>query len=232
MIEKKYSVTLQTKISKSFRVKMACDSLDIDINKKSTHNLVIDNINLDYNWNVGLIVGSSGSGKTTLAKEIFGQNCFIELLNLSLPVIEQFPDDMTYHQCADILCGIGLTSVPCWVRPAHTLSNGQKARAEAALQMIQNREISVIDEWTSVVDRKVGKIMSHCIQKFSRKNGKKVILLSCHYDVMDWLNPDFVIDCNEQKFHPKLKKKEKIRYDSILGKLAGNRGNILANITI
>lgn len=42
--------------------------------------------------------------------------------------------------------------------------------------------------------------MSHCIQKTIRKNKKKIILLSCHYDVVEWLNPDFIIDCNVQEY--------------------------------
>lgn len=92
-----------------------------------------------------------------------------------------------------------MTSVPCWIRPVNTLSNGQKARAEAALLMCKN-DFSVIDEWTSVVDRTVAKVMSHCIQKHARKTNSKIVLLSCHYDVIDWLNPDWIIDCNKQEF--------------------------------
>jgi GNAT superfamily N-acetyltransferase len=100
-----------------------------------------------------------------------------------------------------MLCGVGLTSVPCWIRPAYTLSNGQKARAECALQMARNDDqIIIIDEWTSVVDRTVAKVMSHCIQKHARKTNKRIILLSCHYDVIEWLNPDWIIDANKQEY--------------------------------
>jgi energy-coupling factor transporter ATP-binding protein EcfA2 len=99
-----------------------------------------------------------------------------------------------------MLCGVGLTSVPCWIRPVYTLSNGQKARAECALQMARKDGMIVIDEWTSVVDRTVAKVMSHCIQKHARKTGKRIVLLSCHYDVVEWLNPDWVIDANKQTY--------------------------------
>lgn len=178
---------------------MACDSLDIDIEKKSTHHLKIEGIELPEGWSVGLIVGASGSGKTTLAKHIFGTEVFKSILDESQPIINQFPKELNYDQCAAILTGIGLNSVPCWVRPVNTLSNGQKARAEAALLMVQN-ELTVIDEWTSVVDRTVAKAMSHCIQKFARKNEKQIILLSCHYDIVEWVKPDWIIDCNKQEF--------------------------------
>jgi hypothetical protein len=64
----------------------------------------------------------------------------------------------------------------------------------------EDSNVIVIDEWTSVVDRTVAKVMSHCIQKHARKTGKTIVLLSCHYDVLDWLNPDWIIDANKQAY--------------------------------
>lgn len=178
---------------------MACDSLDIDIEKKSTHTIQINNIEIPNDWNIGLIYGASGSGKTTLAKYLFGDDIFKSVVDDESPVINQFPKEYSYEQCASLLNGIGLSSVPCWVRPVKTLSNGQRARAEAALLMVQN-DLTVIDEWTSVVDRTVAKAMSHCVNKFARKNKKQIILLSCHYDILEWVKPDWMIDCNKQEF--------------------------------
>lgn len=201
MIPESVEVILEAPISNNFRCKMACDALDIDIKKKSVHHLKISGINIPEKWNVGLIYGASGSGKTTLAKKLFGEDVFKAILNEDEPIINQLPKELTYDECAAILSGIGLNSVPCWVRPVKTLSNGQRARAEAALLMVQNSGVIIIDEWTSVVDRTVAKAMSHCLQKFARKHNKQIILLSCHYDVLEWLIPDWLIDCNEQKFH-------------------------------
>lgn len=195
----KYEVLLESPVSNNFRCKLACDSLDIDISKKSKHHLIID-AKIPEQFNIGIILGSSGSGKTTLAKKIFGENIFKSPLIEGLPIINQLPEHLTYEQCAAILSGIGLNSVPCWVRPVYTLSNGQKARAEAALLMTQENDIIVIDEWTSVVDRNVAKAMSYTLQKYAKKNNKKIILCSCHYDVVEWLEPDWVIDCNKQEF--------------------------------
>jgi ABC-type Mn2+/Zn2+ transport system ATPase subunit len=195
-----YVVTLQSPIATSFRATKAANSLDIDQQKKSVHTFKVK-ADLETPFNIGLIVGASGSGKTTLAKQIFGDNIFKEILDLTKPVIDQFPDNFSYDECAAMLCGVGLTSVPCWIRPAYTLSNGQRTRAECALHMAKsNEDITVMDEWTSVVDRTVAKVMSHCIQKHARKNNKTIILLSCHYDVLEWLNPDWVIDCNKQEY--------------------------------
>lgn len=194
-----HSVELSSPPSNSFRCTKAANSLDIDLNKKLTHKLTI-NGDLESNYNVGLIVGSSGSGKTTLAKKVWGADVFKEVLDLSRPVIDQFPEEMTYDDCANALNGVGLTQVPCWIRPAGTLSNGQRFRAEIALQIAFGHEHIVIDEWTSVVDRTVAKAMSFCIQKHARRTGKKIVLLSCHYDVIEWLEPDWIVDCNLQSY--------------------------------
>jgi ABC-type lipoprotein export system ATPase subunit len=196
---KPYIVNLESPIAKSFRCVKAANSLDIDPEAKSKHHLKV-NADLDTDYNVGLIVGASGSGKTTLAKKIFGDDCFKTLLKEDTPIIDQLPEHLDYDQCAQLLAGVGLTSVPCWIRPAYTLSNGQKARAEACLQMANTEGTIIIDEWTSVVDRTVGKVMSSSIQKHARRTKKKIVLASCHYDVIDWLNPDWIIDCNKQEY--------------------------------
>lgn len=213
-----YDVTLSSPISDSYRCKRAADSLDIDANKKAIHSLKV-NADLETDYNIGLIIGASGSGKTTLAKKIFGNDCFKTILDEEKSIIDQFPESFEYDKCAEILSGVGLTQVPCWIRPVKTLSNGQRARSEAALLMCSNEKLTIIDEWTSVVDRTVAKVMSHCIQKFARKNDKKIVLLSCHYDVIEWLNPDWIIDCNKQQYTDRrllrqgYERQEKLKFD-------------------
>jgi ABC-type taurine transport system ATPase subunit len=195
-------VHLESDIATSYRCTRAADALDIDVHAKSTHHLDIDGIDLDTPFALGVIVGASGSGKTTLAHQMFGADCFVAHLDLTRPIIDQFPAAWSYEDCAKALGGMGLTSVPCWIRPAYTLSNGQRVRAEAALALahasvnINDTAIVALDEWTSVVDRTVAKVMSHCIAKYARATGRRIILCTCHYDVLEWLDPDFIIDCN------------------------------------
>lgn len=194
-----YELELVSQPSKSFRCTKAANSLDIDVSKKLKHHFKVDaDITTDYN--IGLIVGASGSGKSTLAANLFGKDCFEEILDPKKPVIDQFPASMAYDECVKALTGVGLTQVVCWIRPAATLSNGQKARAECALQMARDKDIIVIDEWTSVVDRTVAKVMSHSIQKHARRTNRRIVLCSCHYDVIEWINPDWIIDCNKQTY--------------------------------
>lgn len=195
----RYDVDLSIEPTQSFRCQKAANSLDIDVNEKLRHQFSVD-ADLDTEYNVGVIVGSSGSGKTTLAASIWGDGALARSLDPDVPVIDQFPDSMDYKSCVKLLTGVGLTQVPCWIRPAWTLSNGQKERAEIALKMATAGDFCVVDEWTSVVDRTVAKVMSHCIAKWARATNRRVVLLTCHFDVLEWLQPDWVIDCNQQQY--------------------------------
>lgn len=195
-----YHVALSSEPSRSFFCEKAAASLDIDLGEKLSHRLSVS-ADLNTAWRVGLIVGASGSGKTTLARQIWGDAAFCGGVDPAVPVMDQFPEAMTYDQRAEALNSIGLSQVPCWIRPAVTLSNGQRQRAEIALALARMRGDGaplVVDEFTSVVDRTVAKVMSHAVQRHVRRavGGGRLALLSCHYDVIEWLNPDWVIDCN------------------------------------
>jgi hypothetical protein len=52
----------------------------------------------------------------------------------------------------------------------------------------------VIDEFTSVVDRTVARIGSAAVAKTVRRRNQKFIAVSCHYDILDWLQPDWVYE--------------------------------------
>ena len=58
-------------------------------------------------------------------------------------------------------------------------------------------DVILIDEFTSVVDRDVAKSMSYALQKYIRTHNLKIIIASCHYDILEWLMPNWV--CNPQK---------------------------------
>ncbi len=54
----------------------------------------------------------------------------------------------------------------------------------------------VFDEFTSVVDRNVARIGSAAVAKALRSNRipGRFVAVTCHYDVLDWLAPDWVLD--------------------------------------
>jgi energy-coupling factor transporter ATP-binding protein EcfA2 len=198
-VSRRVVVDLAVAAERSFRCQKAANSLDIDIAAKLAHHFEID-CEIDAPYNVGVIVGASGSGKTSLARQLWGDEALARTLDGTRPVIDQFPDEMDYDDCVRLLSGVGLTQVPCWIRPAWTLSNGQRERAEIALKMARAPEHVVIDEWTSVVDRTVGKVMSFCVQKWARATKRRVVLVTCHRDVLEWLDPDWIIDCDKRVF--------------------------------
>lgn len=195
-----YELTLKCDAPTDFYCLKAAASVDLNIEKKLTHHMKV-RVDLETPYNIGLIIGNSGSGKSTLSKHIWGNDCFETLLNHDLAVISQFDENYSYDERVSFLTGVGLGSPATWIAPAKTLSNGQQSRAEVALQMARKDEkFIVIDEFTSVVDRTVAKAMAHSVQKVARKMNKQIVLLSCHYDIVDWLNPDWIIDCNTQDY--------------------------------
>jgi len=196
---KTYTVNLSSPIVKDFYTQQAANSVDIDLDKPYTHKLQID-ADLDGNYNILLIQGSSGAGKSTLAKSLFGVTK--EYLNITRAVISQFPQGMPYEDRVNYLTSAGISSVPQWICPAFILSTGQKARAEIALALAHTKEneVLVLDEFTSVLDRSIAKILSHTVQRFIRKFNRKVCIVSCHRDLVEFLDPDLIIDCDTMAF--------------------------------
>jgi ABC-type lipoprotein export system ATPase subunit len=141
---------------------------------------------LPKDFGLGVIVGASGSGKSSLLKH-FGVVDQHEWNNGS--VVSNFVDAV---EANEKLSAAGLMSIPDWVKPYSVLSNGQKFRADLARSL---RDGAVIDEFTSVVDRNVAKAASTSMARFIRKNNvRNVVLASCHRDVLEFLQPDWVID--------------------------------------
>lgn len=77
-------------------------------------------------------------------------------------------------------------------------------RVDIARALCLGKPLVVFDEFTSVVDREVAKVSSYAISKAVRKSNKKFIAVTCHYDVVDWLEPDWVfctdtMECERKK---------------------------------
>lgn len=151
----------------------------------------------DEGWQIGLIVGPSGSGKTSIGKQIW-DNGIINLSegwNDNLPIVEDITPEKSMNEVTAALSAVGLGDVPAWLRPFKVLSNGEQFRAGLARLICEAPDKVIVDEFTSVVDRQIAKIGASAFAKAWRKNGKKrIILLSCHYDIIEWLQPDWVYD--------------------------------------
>ena len=167
------------------------EAFDIQ-NKEETSVKIPINFNecKTFDWNIGVIYGGSGTGKTTLLKE-FG-SLSVDFFDEQKPLISNF-DWLTPKEASFLLSAMGLASIPTWLRPFGALSNGEQYRASLAYKVgkAKANEIILIDEYTSVVDRDVAKAMSNALQKYIRRENKKIILASCHFDIMEWLNPNW-----------------------------------------
>jgi energy-coupling factor transporter ATP-binding protein EcfA2 len=138
-------------------------------------------------FGIGLIVGASGSGKSSLL-ENFGKEELFEW-NPSKAICSQFE---SAQDAQEKLSSVGFNSIPSWMRPYHVLSTGEKFRADLAKKLKNN---AVIDEFTSVVDRNVAKSCANSLRRYVDKKGfKNIVIASCHYDIVEWLQPDWVFD--------------------------------------
>jgi ABC-type polar amino acid transport system ATPase subunit/GNAT superfamily N-acetyltransferase len=172
-----------------FDVPMEEQALSIEVPEPLTQ---IAEGKAERDWNIGLIVGPSGSGKSTVARELFG-DFYVPEYTPGESVVDGFPKGVSTKDITALLTSVGLGSPPAWLRPAATLSTGEKFRTDVARALAEpDLDPVVIDEFTSTVDRTVAQVSSHAVQKAVRARQRRLIAVSCHFDIMDWLQPDWV----------------------------------------
>ncbi|MGQ0636447.1 MAG: GNAT family N-acetyltransferase [Planctomycetaceae bacterium] len=149
-------------------------------------------------WRIGLIVGPSGCGKTTLARALFGE-CAGD--RFAWPedrsIVDAFPMSMSIREITSLLSSVGFSSPPAWLRPFRCLSNGEQFRVSIARALAEGGHAgspTVIDEFTSVVDRTVAQIGSAAVARAVRVTGRRFVAVSCHFDIVEWLQPDWVYE--------------------------------------
>lgn len=146
----------------------------------------------DAGWQIGVIVGPSGSGKTSIGRAI--GPLYAPAWPAELPIIDAIAPDGAFDAVTAALSAVGLGSVPTWLRPFPVLSNGEQFRATLARLVCEAPALAVVDEFSSVVNRQIARVGAGAFGKAWRRTGGQVVLLSCHYDVLDWLQPDWVFD--------------------------------------
>ena len=193
-----FNIIKEVKPKKSFRVSSVIGKFDLQ--SEHIKEQFTGNIDLDNDWQIGIIVGSSGSGKTTIAKELFPKSYITDFKYKAETILDDMPKDKSVDEITQIFNNVGFSSPPSWLKPYSVLSNGQKMRVDLANGLLQDKDLMVFDEFTSVVDRNVAKIGSYAVQKAIRKSDKKFIAVSCHNDVVDWLLPDWIFNTDSMTF--------------------------------
>ena len=201
-VDEYQSIVLKSEVKKDEYTNYIQDTFDLkvgDVSKVCIPNKL--NIESFKDWNIGVICGASGSGKSTILKHLAKQHntqIASPSFDSSKCLISNF-DKMTPKDTTMLLSQMGLASVPTWIRPFNVLSNGEQYRASLAKAVsdAKDDEIIFVDEYTSVVDRNVAMSMSNALQKYIRRTNKKIILATCHYDIFEWLRPDWIYDLNK-----------------------------------
>lgn len=155
----------------------------------------------DPDWQLGVVVGPSGSGKSSLGTKLWpGVAPWAPAWPQRKPVIDAIAPGGDFNAVTAALASVGLGSVPTWLRPYRVLSNGERFRADLARIICEAPERVVIDEFSSVVDRQIACIGAGAFQKAWRRTSGQAVLLTCHYDVLDWLEPDWIFDTGTGEF--------------------------------
>lgn len=194
-----FDIIKTNKTDLTFRVSSVIGKFDLQSNESKEH--FKGKIDLSNDWKIGLIVGKSGSGKTTIAKQLFENSYITKFEYTNKSILDDMPNWCSVSDITNAFNSVGFSSPPSWLKPYSVLSNGEKMRCDLARAILEKNEMIVFDEFTSVLDRNVAKIGSFAIQKAIRKSDKKFIAVGCHYDVEDWLMPDWVFNTDTMTFH-------------------------------
>lgn len=222
-----FDIVKKLDVKETYRVARVLSDFDMDKSKGDVH--FKGEIEIPENWNVGLIYGASGTGKTTLVKELFPDAVVDEFSWGRGSFLDDFQKDIPFEEISKTLYAVGMGSVPSWVRPFHVLSNGEKMRVTLARGLLE-RDFFVFDEFTSVVDRQVAKVCSLAVSRYCKKHKKKFLAVSCHKDVVEWLEPDFTFCTDDYKQNFPLARTQK--QTSLLESAGAKNGQNLAVITI
>lgn len=183
----------------TYRVSSVVSAFDLDLQHVKEH--FKGNIDIEgKDWHVGIIVGGSGTGKSTIAKEIFADAYIKGYEYTAASIIDDMPAGKSVKEIEKTFTSVGFSSPPSWLKPYDVLSNGEKMRVDLARSILEDKQLIVFDEFTSVVNREVAKTSSYAISKAVRKAGKQFVAVACHKDIIEWLEPDWIYDTDQQRF--------------------------------
>jgi len=192
---------LRTPIVRSAKVLQVEGLFDVPEARHSNREFHFD-VPLDaQSWQVGLISGPSGAGKSQVARALFGD----DLINgydwdENRAVVDGF-GELPIRDVVGALSSVGFASPPGWLKPYRVLSNGERFRVNLARAIVDERPLVAFDEFSSVVDRQVGRIGAHaCAKAVRARPGKRFVAVTCHEDVLEWLQPDWVLEPHIGKF--------------------------------
>lgn len=178
-------------------IKLINDKYDID----GSHSAEI-NIDFDYDpkYRITAIIGGSGTGKSTLLRKWFNvKNTEFDFYDGASIFEYLYNNILDFDKTCQLLFDVGLSSVPVWKNEYNQLSNGEKLRFEIAYKISGKDEVIFIDEFTSMLDRQVARNLTMNIRKLVRHYDKKLVISTAHFDVLDWMYVDRLVDTTAKK---------------------------------
>jgi GNAT superfamily N-acetyltransferase len=216
------TTTVTAPVHNSFRVQQVAGMFDLPPAKVLSETFDVELPSIDEAWQIGAIVGPSGSGKSTIARAAYGVAVYAGGdWPRDRALIDSF-SDAPIRRITHTLTAVGLGSPPSWLKPYWALSTGEKFRADLAQSLLgcrlsaigcrpeqvtvpaDSREpladsqsrLVVFDEFTSVVDRTVARVVSAAVGRAIRSGqiAARLVVVSCHSDILEWLAPDWHLD--------------------------------------
>lgn len=223
-----FDIVKENKPSKSFRVSKIQADFDVKTEHSNEHFVGDIQYPSGNDWNIGAIIGGSGTGKSTIAKTLYPDAYINGFEYTADSVIDDMPK-ADVQQITKMFYSVGFGSVPSWLKPYSVLSTGEKMRVDLARALLE-KDFVVFDEFTSVVDRNVARTLCIAINKAVKTLNKKIVVVSCHFDILEWLVPDWCFNTDKMMhFFGTALDREKISRSS---DAIGGNGESLGVITI
>lgn len=192
---RRFAIRNRCKAFKSYRAARVRSLFNVAPDQGATFSVDVEIPTDEFDWQIGLIVGPSGSGKSTLARRIFSpRDVHSGFRWRGGPIIDEVGAGRPFNEVTAALCAVGLGSCPSWLRPFRVLSVGEQFRAEMARLLLDGGDRVCVDEFTSALDRTVARHAAHAFGKAWRRRGGRLVAVSCHRDIVNWLCPDWTLD--------------------------------------
>ena len=193
----KVNISYKTKPTEvTARVAEIAEAFGIGVDDAIEH-VILEDYDFNEDFSVCYITGVSGTGKSSLLRELqkqYNYDSFSieEIMDRDDALIDLIGADT--KEAIGLLSICGLAEAKLFTKRPRELSDGQKYRFQLAWLLDQKRDMIMIDEFTSFLDRTTASVVAFNMQKICRRNGIKLIVATAHNDIEEFLKPDLKID--------------------------------------
>jgi len=184
----------------------------------------LDLSQLPKDFVIGVVLGPSISGRTTLVKDLAAFYSIPEQSTVQWREDQAIASHPLFKgEAIDRLSSAGLNRIPAWCRPFHTLSNGEQARALAALRLESE---TIFEDFAAFNDESTAQSMSYAFAKLARNRGCHRILISTTKPcVAKYMQCDFVVfTTGEVRVNSVSPRKMEIQWDCRVTGFKGGTG--------